>query len=564
MTKIFLRCSCPRWFVGLCLVCGVVGGSVPLWEYLRTREGMVYTGFVQGDLPMIMALAREIFETGDGVTRHASPFDYRLDAPRIYSYGLTTLLGHLWHLTGWSPEIVFNTLGLLCAPVMLLLTWPLLSRALHTPSMRVMIALVLVFGGGWAIPLTVGSLLLRGEPFSVAAFGHTYLGIEGPFTWWFLNLFRNTLFATESFYHVLFLAAVGCYLRAWFWPCVVLVTVLAWAHPFTGVELLLILLASEGVYVLSRHSWHRARWLVTLSAIFGMLLAYNFLFLGSYAEHQELMRHWREARYTLQLVHEVAAYGPFLPLPLLGLIGSATLRRTILDSFATRFLCIWAVVVYVLINNEAWFEPPYEPAHFTRGYLFLPLVLLSGMVLEHARQLPSRWVRYGATTVLGGCLLVPVMDNALFLARFAHGGIPLMWNPATLMATYRRLEELPEPRLVAAPVLAQDHRSIGYWLSVWTKHRPVVGHYVTAGLREKAAVLRAFYEEGDFALLTRYPISVVLLPTEAPALATLEVGLARRGFRQFARNPDWQVWITPTTPTTLTTNDAALSSPMER
>ena len=542
-TQRFSWRSCPYWFIGLCLFCGILGGSVPLWEYLRTREGMVYTGFVQGDLPMIMALAREIFETGDSVIRHASPFDYRLEAPRIYSYGLVTLLGHLWYWTGWSPEVVFNALGLLCAPLMLVLTWPLLSCALRTPTMRVVIAFVVVFGGGWALPLTVGTLLFRGEPVTAAAFGQIYLGIEGAFTWWFLNLFRNTLFATESYYHVLFFAAVGCYLRARFWPCVVLVTLLAWTHPFTGVELLLILLASEGVYVFSQHSWQRARWLVAFSAIFALLLAYNFLFLGAYPEHRELMRHWREARYTLQLVHELAAYGPFLLLPVLGLLGSATVRRNILATFETRFLCIWAVVVYLLINNEAWFEPPYEPAHFTRGYLFVPLVLLSGMVLEHARQLPYRWATGGATAVLWACLLVPVTDNVLFLARFAHGGIPLLWSPETLMATYRRLEELPSPRVVATPVLACDNRPVGYWLAVWTQHRPLVGHYVTAGLLQKAEVLRAFYEEGNFALLTEYPVSVVLLPTEAPAFVTLQAGLTERGFRQFAQNPDWSVWV---------------------
>jgi hypothetical protein len=58
-----------------------------------------------------------------------------------------------------------------------------------------------------------------------------------------LNLGRNMIYPTEAFYHALFLASIVCILRNRLALALALAFLLSVSHPFTGLELLAILLA---------------------------------------------------------------------------------------------------------------------------------------------------------------------------------------------------------------------------------------------------------------------------------------------------------------------------------
>ena len=112
-----------------------------------------------------------------------------------------------------------------------------------------------------------------------------------------------------------------------------------------------------------------------------------------------------------------------------------------------------------------------------------------------------------------------------------------MWVPANTMQIYESLKKLPE----IETVLMTDNE--GYFLTVWTRHRPVVGHYVTPFADEKYKALQAFYHDADLDILERYGVSVVVLPGENATHESLKESLKERGWRFYDLVGTREIWI---------------------
>lgn len=165
------------------------------------------------------------------------PFSPGPAKPRVYFQPLTLALGVLWKLTGGDPGILYMiadlVLPLCCARVMI----ALYSEVASGPRWAVALGLVCFFWGGRCLTLAgSGSALVNGEP------PLPHLLDFDPFEgFWFRNLGRNMIYATEAFYHPVFLGAVLLVLRRRFGAVLLCTAALSASHVFSGLQLIAVL-----------------------------------------------------------------------------------------------------------------------------------------------------------------------------------------------------------------------------------------------------------------------------------------------------------------------------------
>jgi hypothetical protein len=154
---------------------------------------------------------------------------------------------------------------------------------------------------------------------------------------------------------------------------------------------------------------------------------------------------------------------------------------------------MWFAVSFVLANHEFAMKP-IQPAHFTRGYVWMPLFLLGAPVLM--RLMATLWSsRRRVLGPLGAAAIVGlfIADNALWLAtRQGPIGVYTTAQQRELLAW------LDTPELRGAVVLAEQSE-IGYLATVYTPLRAWHSHlFNTPHGRERRQEARAFFQDGAF------------------------------------------------------------------
>ncbi len=134
---------------------------------------------------------------------------------------------------------------------------------------------------------------------------------------------------------------------------------------------------------------HRSRSfgsLATVLAINLLFIGYYLVFLPRFAEHASVYEQMRRFSTPMLFAKLLPAYGVFLPLPLLYAVAP-DFRRLLKESPAARLMLIWLAVTAALVFHDRilFFMKPFQPMHFTRGYLFVPLVFFSTCALGWLR-----------------------------------------------------------------------------------------------------------------------------------------------------------------------------------
>jgi hypothetical protein len=403
-----------RWLFAALLI---LPATVPyLNHYLAAGGEGLPTGFIQGDQPGYMAVAREYFDRGIHLT-YSNPFVPFTDGPSIYFQPQTFLLGLLLFSTRLDPGFLFVLFGLVSALI----------------CARVAVALYEHCAGSWDLPARFGVLLFfwGGGFFALAGALssplHTFTAGEAmlygnlfrwdPFEgWWFLNFGRNLIMPLEAYYHATFFGAVLAYLREKYVLAGALLVLLCASHPYSGSELLIILLvwsAAEGFAFAPRG---RVRRFFGVAVLIGLLhVGYYLLFLPSFPEHRALMHQWSKW-WVLDWRSAVFGYG------LVALFAVAALsRRNALRLRENRLLLLWFLVALVLVKHELFTEYPIEPLHFTRGYVWTPLFLLGLPALLRVIRSLLRRRSFVQVLALGALLALFLLDNGLWLTAVGRG-----------------------------------------------------------------------------------------------------------------------------------------------
>lgn len=479
------RARARPWLASAALALPVFWPHLNHW--LGQTEGRRATGFLQVDMPSYMAHAREYFDAG-GLT-YGNPSSPFYDTPAIYFQPFTLFLGAVWRATGLDPGLVFVLFGLAAAVVCVRCALALYRMVVGLDRWTEWAGLVaFVWGGGVLVLAGAAYILVTGDRTESIFRYDPHVG------WWFLNFGRNMYYPTEAFYHALFLGCIVAVLRQRYGLALVIALVTAASHPFTGVQLLLVLCVWAFLerYFLENE---RVPWPVFLGfcGLLALHLGYYMWFLNLFPEHRALMELWAQP-WVYRARNFVPAY------LLVAGLAAWRLRRIELARAAfarphDRLFLVWFGVSFLLANHEFAMRAV-QPIHFTRGYVWMPLFLLGAPALVRLFDgLASRLRGARAVAAVAVILAVFLTDNALWLGSARLRGE---------QAFYLTPDEKDLFRWLSAPqnrgfVLLGDDRTVTYLATVYTPLRAWYSHQDnTPDAGERRRETREFFEEGVF------------------------------------------------------------------
>lgn len=450
----------------------------------------VFIGFTHVDDVVYFACAREYHENGNGLFA-ATPYSSLPDSPRVYSHLVYLVIGWLHRITQAEITQINYALRIVFGGGMLLLALAVTRRAIPRdgPLTAACLAAMLCSGSAWLF--ATGRMIID---FVVTSFSTG--SIPDPMNWaltwpeffrqaesgygtWGLNLFRPAGMTMEAAYHILFFSCIHSVLRARHRLALLFLFLTWWAHPFTGIGLGLILTAFHFHELMIRRDLP-ASLLAGSVGINLLFFAYYGLFLPSIPEHRSVHERMMAQGTPMLFGKLLPAYGLFLICALAYARTLAFRRRWHTDA-ATRLLVIWALCSASLIFHDRLlpFIHPVQPMHFTRGYLFFPLLLLS---FGYLRRLGlTRWRARPRLRVLAilAIFVIHTPDNLIYTAlelRDLAPGRSEFRITRDCRELLRRIDNLPETLTLAAFDLPPLYAGFTPLVPVLTHHRILIGH----------------------------------------------------------------------------------------
>jgi hypothetical protein len=458
-------------------------GAVSLVR-LELAPGEVYSGVFRYDLFYYLAHAREVVENGNGLF-YATPFSASFDGPLVYSHLQLGLFGWLWWGTGISLPVLWQLGQLIFGSLMFLALYHLLGCFFRGRELTRAFVVISLGGGTLAIHALLLWSVAEGPSF-LETFHYLKAGQKGPA--WFPNVFQNALFTTEAFYHVLAFTTFAAAIRGRTTLALVTIFLTWWAHPFTGLEVGAIVGAwalLEALVTRKQESVALASGVFVISVCF---LVYNIFLIPSWSiDSADVMARWRHEKMLLELIDAPAMWGVFLVGPCL--LAVRRLRLVDLrESPRDRFIIVWLVVVAALLLHDRFLPssmPAYQPLHFARGYLFVPMAIL---LLRGLPQLAPSWTPLRKKLVLGVLGLVVFADNVVYTADAAlWRPMPLLSADSAAVSDYLAQQETPALVLVdgRVPILPK-------YLAMMTPHKLyLLNSVMTPFYEQKVAAVRA-------------------------------------------------------------------------
>jgi len=497
------------WLVSLVLFSPIL---VPYAAHFAYQlPGRQPTGFIDYDPPYYMANAREHFDAGHFRLFYSNPYDPYEASPKVYFQPMTLALGTIMHLTGIAPNHLFLIFGVLAGWVCARVGVALYAEIVGLNGWARQVGLVVFFWGA-------GLMVFAGLVYSMAKTGVIeHLFILDPFKgWWLLNFGRNMVYPTESLYHALFFGCIVSVLRRSYWLATFLALILSWSHPFTGVELLLILASWSAfeLFFMQSEEVPRSFFLVLL-ALTGMHFGYYLVFLGRFPEHRELVKQWT-LPYLLQARTFLPAYAlvgalAFWP------IRRVKLARVFLADARNRFFLVWFLVAFTLANHEFAIDPV-QPLHFARGYIWTSLFFMGSSTLIGV----FTGLRRRGGPVIGSLAVAMVValflvDNTLWLGSFAWDAAMRQpgkyWSVTADQLTLYRFMSQPENS--GALVITSDPHDVGFLTAVYTPLRPWFGHVAnTPDIDARRQEVGEFLEKGR--VIDEWRGKTLLVTLDAP------------------------------------------------
>jgi hypothetical protein len=432
--------------------------------HFEVGPGEKFSGYLRHDLLYYSANAREVFESGNGLL-YGDPFSASFETPRVFSHLQLLMLGWVWRVTGVEIPVVWQAFQLLAGMGMFAALYALICCFFRGPQ-RVYAYLVTALGGG----ATALAALYRtlGDADSHSLLWHFERLVSGPAgPAWTPNVFQNGLFTTEAFYHALAFATFAATLRGRHGPALLGVFLVWWSHPFTGLEVSAIVGGFAALELALSRDRRMLLFAAGIAAIGGAFLAYYMLLLPSWSpEASEILVRWRRAALVFRLAEAPLMWGVFLG----GLLFALTPKLPVLNlpgEASDRFLVIWLVVVGALLLHDVVLPAgvyPYQPIHFSHGYFFLPLAILT---LRGGLWMTREWA--GRSRALAGAVFLVFVsfDNVMFTAFAATTDQKPILAADELEVT-RFLAEQETPGLI---LLGDGFPTLREYLSIATPHR---------------------------------------------------------------------------------------------
>ncbi len=468
------------------------------------RKGEVFQGELQYDQYYYLASARELFERGNGFA-NPNPYDDDPDAPVLYSHLYPLLVGWISRATGLSVVPSGYLVRLLAGAALAISLWRLVGVFFQEPRERRAAFWILLLSGGLVWLEALRRLLVGGGAWTIEGIGRTFAESDLEGGWWLQNVFRNFFYGTETVYHalafrLLYALAAGRPVQT----CGSLLLLL-YALPFTGLQFATIALAWLATERLDGRRGLPLLPLAVSCAGIGAFLFYNLVWLPRFPSHAEIVERWRRVGEYSDPLPLLRVYAPWI---FLFPAGLAAAKAPGPARPAWRLLVVSFAVTAIFMNHH-WIlgkERPFQPLHFSHGYLFLPIVLLT---LGWALRAPRLGGALRRGPVLAALLPLLAIDNLLFLP-VAHAVAGTMALPAPQARTLDRIVEMRPEQMVLS-----SQRFLSYLLPTFSPHLVILGHlYLTPRLEERQAAIAEAVTGKPGALLELFPRVTLLLVTE--------------------------------------------------
>jgi len=464
-------------------------------------HGLTPTGFIQYDMPYYWANARELSDAGGFSFFYGNPFSYDYGTPAIYFQPLTLLMGFL-ATTGIDPGVGFALTGLVTAVVCARIAIALYDRFSRPDLSHRTPGLIAFFWGG-------GVLMVAGLLYGAATeWGSLALFTFDPAKgWWFLNFGRNLVFPTEALYHAIFFAAVLLMVAHRYGLALCIIALMSVSHPFTGIQLILIVFTWSAVEVAFIKESPVPYWFLVGVTILGLGHAgYYLWFLNRFPEHRALQEQW-----TIPLLLGVKALflsTILVAIPALWRMRTVDRARAVLADSSNRLLVAWLIVSVLLAEHDRFLTRAIQPVHFSRGHQWIPLFLLGLPAIialwGHVRAMRPR---LRSTAVAATLIVVMLADNATWLTIRAAQALGISTADMSLPVPYLGMklsdDQFDLMRWMRSPsnrgsVVASEDDTVGYLLTTYTPLRSWRSHtFNTPFTEQRRLELRAFFDSAS-------------------------------------------------------------------
>jgi hypothetical protein len=522
---------------------------LPISHCLSNRE--TATGFYNYELPYYMANGRAAFERGNGIL-YPNPYDPDPAAPSIYAHWLLWALGAITLASGADPGHVLLAVTFVSTLAFGATTWKLVKACLPAGGSIRLTFLLAMWGGGLLVP---GGCIAA------------LLGVQARLPWalqfdpfdgmYFLNWGRNAIFATEAVYHCLAAACWISEIRGRRFSGTLWCAALATTHPWSGLQLLLILNFWRLVQLIQQRDRTSATYLLVSASMLMMFLGYYKLWLPGFEHHRQLEEVWT-LDWSLTTRSAILAYFPVGLLVWLRYRKKPAHSRDQMEASrsssdvtthqksalevpgesseayapgATRFsqseqFLFCALVVSLGLVFHDRFVRPVQPLHFTRGYIWMPLFLLGLPVLQSGLRRLCQERRFSVKAAGIVVLLIMLADNLTFSLIYAQK-MSRQDEGYHLTADDRALFQEIHRHYTGSVVLTES-TVLNYLLPTYANARPWIGHlYNTPNQPDRERQMEEIFADGD--------VSADRIPAEIDLLLIKK----RRNDTSLTRSPDW-------------------------
>jgi hypothetical protein len=474
----------------------VLLGAIDL-AYLDLEPGERFTGYFRQDFIYYSANAREVFENGNGLT-YGYPFSASFTSPRVYSHLQLLLLGWAWKLSGVPLPILWQIAGVVFGVCMFIALYKLLAcyfEEEHLGYVFYTISLAGGFLGYQALWVYLFGTAPGGGGMELGYFEVYRRVMEDTYgVGWFTNMFQSALITTEVYYHALAFATFALAVTGRFRWALLGVFLTWWSHPFTGTEVGAIVGAWAALEVLLARERRMIAFAAGVLAISLVFLSYYVVLLPHWSrEAADILGRWRTAPYVLRWPDIPGMWGVF-PIGLAFLLWKRIRPLAVQSSSRDRFLAVWIVVVAGFLLHDKVLPDsvqPFQPMHFSHGYMFLPLAILT---LRGSIRLTRGWPRPRLRAAAAAFLVLVSVDNVLFTASVAtFSERPVLKWDEVAVADY-----LAQARPAGVVLVLGQVPLLREYLSVVTPHRVyLISGYYTSYFGRKVLAVRDMVKSGS-------------------------------------------------------------------
>jgi hypothetical protein len=447
--------------------------------WIAYSTNLFATGFIAYDMPYYLANAREIFESGNCFA-YSNP--YAPDTGVIYFHWLIWLFGVGVVFLGLDPGWLFMSVGVSGSFVFSALTYFLLKLVLAEKRSFNLIFLLSMWAGGLFVIAKMLNNLAWNENLM-----KDLLAFDQSAGYWFFYWGRNTLFPTEVIYHILFLVAWIGLVKNNFKLTAIVVALLASTHPFSGLQLILILLAYLAYLMLVWKEKIPFWFLASVAATVLLFSSYYGIYLNKFESHRNLQNVWTLDWKMLDSTAFAAHLVVFI-FVLLRFRKSRGFTRT------DGLFVVSALVSMGLAKHDLFIEP-HQPLHFTRGYTWFPLFVLAAPFIQNKLI----WIKEKFHFLISSILILTIflvasLDNTVFILKTVfdknHDFSVYLTRDEHEMMSWIDAHQLEG--VVLWPDLAKS-----YLLATYTSTTPYYGHiFMTPDIDQRHKNISAWWRAG--------------------------------------------------------------------